>query len=141
MPNILVPVQADRDVQWCAQFLRGLHDNGQIRVHLLSVQPPYDGVVRMFFSKDAIDEIQAADARRDLQPLRDALDARSVPYKTHWVVGHPAQEIARFALEHHCPRIVFGPWRGGALQELVFGALPRQVEMLMRQSGGLCEVV
>ncbi|NBQ87764.1 MAG: universal stress protein [Betaproteobacteria bacterium] len=141
VPNILVPVQPDRDVRWCAQFLAGLHRDGRIRVHLLSVQPPYDGLVRMFFNRESVDEFQAADARRELQPLRDALDALGVPYNTHMAVGQPAEEIARFAREYHCPRIVFGPWRGGVLPGLVFGSLPRQVELLMRHAGGLCEVV
>lgn len=141
VPNILVPVQPGRDVRWCAQFLAGLHRDGRIRVHLLSVQPPYDGVVRMFFNRESVAAFQAADARRELQPLRDALDALGVPYNTHMAVGRAADEIAGFAREYRCPRIVFGPWRGGVLPGMVFGSLPRQVELLMRHAGGLCEVV
>lgn len=141
MANILAPVLPGRDMQWQARFLARLHDRERIRVHLLSVQPPYNAHVRMFFNSAQIRDIQESDARAELEPAARALDAFGVPYNTHVVIGHPAEEIARFAQGHHCPQIVMGPALGSGLPELVLGSLNRQVQMLMQQAGRLCEVL
>lgn len=139
--NILAPVLPGRDIEWTARFLDQLHRRDRIRVHLLSVQPSYNGHVRQYFSHAQIRDIQEQDASTESAPLRRELDRLGVPYNTHMVIGHAAEEIARFAQGHRCPRIVIGPMLGSALTELVLGSLSRQVELLMRQSGRLCEVL
>ena len=141
MANILAPVQAGQDIDWSARFLAQLHQRDRIRVHLLSVQPTYNAHVRSFFSPAQIHDVQEQDARAELEPMCRALDALGVPYYTHVAVGHPAEEIARFAQGHRCPQIVIGPMRGSGLTELVLGSLSRQVQLLMQQSGRLCEVL
>lgn len=141
MVNILAAVLPGRDLQWQARFLARLHERERIRVHLLSVQPPYNAHVRLFFSSAQIRDIQDDDARIELEPMCRALSAIGVPYNTHVVVGHPAEEIARFAQGHHCSQIVIGPTLGSSLPELVLGSLSRQVELLMRQAGRLCKVL
>ena len=141
MANILVPVRPDRDIDWAVGFLAKLQQRQHIRVHLLSVQPPLNGHIRMFFDEAQVRAFHEEDAERDMAPLRAALDAAGVPYNTHVVVGYLAEEIARFAQEHHCPQIVMGPVRGGGFPEFVMGSLTRQVEHLMRLAGSPCEVV
>ena len=141
MPNILVPVRTDRDTDWVANFLIKLHQRERIRVHLLSVQPPFTGHVRMFFAEAEIRAFRWEDAQREFAPIRRALDAAGVPYNTHLVVGYLAEEIARFAQALHSPQIVMGPPKGRGLSELVLGSLTRQVEQLMRVSGNACEVL
>ncbi|MFM8609401.1 MAG: universal stress protein [Burkholderiaceae bacterium] len=141
MANILAPVQPGQDTEWSSQFLWQLHQRDRIRVHLLSVQPPYSAYVRSFFGNRQIHEIQERDAQAELEPMQRALDALGVPYNTHVVVGQPAEEIARFAQGHRCPQIVIGPSPAAGLTELVLGSLTRQVQLLMQQSGRLCEVL
>lgn len=141
MPNILVPVQTDRDTDWVANFLIKLHQRERIRVHLLSVQPPFTGHVRMFFAESEIHALRREDAQRQFALIRRALDAAGVPCNTHIVVGHLAEEITRLARALHSPQIVMGPPRGRCLSDLVLGSLTRQVEQLMRVSGNACEVL
>jgi len=141
VPNILAPVRADRDTDWAIGFLIKLHQRERIRVHLLSVQQPFNGHVRMFFTEAQVRAFHEEDAEKELEPMRRALDAAGVPYNTHVVLGYSAEEIARFAQEHHCPQIVMGPVKGGGLSEMILGSLTRQVEHLMRLSGKTCEVL
>lgn len=141
MPNILAPVRPDRDTDWIADFLIKLHQRERIRAHLLSVQTPLNGHVRMYFAEAEIRAYWKEEAEREFAPIRRTLDAAGVPYNTHLVVGYLAEEIARFAQTLHCPQIVMGPPRGRGLSELVLGSLTRQVEQLMRVSGRTCEVL
>lgn len=141
MTPVLAPVRADRDTDWAAAFLVKLHQRERILVHLLSVQPPYDGHVRMFFSPAQVRAFHREDAERELAPVRRALEAAGVPHETHVVVGRVAEEIARFAREHGCRQIVMGPVRGRARPGLVLGSLTQQVERLLRTAGTPCEVL
>lgn len=141
MPNILAPVLRDRNRQSVVDFLIKLHQRDRIRVHLLSVQQPLYGHVRMFFSDAQVRAFHEENAQRELEPMRCALDAAGVPYNTHVVVGYQAEEIARFAQSHHCPQIVMGPIKGSGMSELILGSLTRQVEHLMQMAGSACKVL
>ena len=68
------------------------------------------------------------------------LQARGIPHDCTVVEGRSAEQIARFAREHHCAQIVMGPLSAGHLSERVFGSLNHQVEQLMRQAGEPCVV-
>ena len=143
VPNILVPVRADRDKDWAVDFLIKLHRRGPIRVHLLSVQPTLAGFVhvRMFFDGAQIRAFYREEAEREFAPMCRALDAAGIPYNTHTAVGYDAEEIAQFAQAHHCRQIVMGPMKGLGLSELILGSLSHQVERLMRMAGKTCEVL
>ena len=143
VPNILVPVRADRNTAWAADFLAKLLQRGPIRVHLLSVQPPMTGFVhvKMFFDPAEIRAFYDEQAERAFAPMRRALDAAGIPYNTHTVVGHDAEEIAKFAQSHHCRQIVMGPMKGLGISELILGSLSHQIEHLMRTAGRPCEVL
>lgn len=141
VPNILAPIRDDRDTDWAVAFLAKLHQRERIRVHLLSVQAPYNGHVRMFFKDVQVRAFQREDAQKELAPVCKALDRAGVPYNTHVVVGYAAEEIARFAQRHNCRQIVMGPPKGRGLSELILGSLGQQVEHLMRVSGRTCEVL
>lgn len=141
MTNVLAPVRPDRDTDWAVSFLVKLHQRERMLVHLLSVQVPYNGHVRMFFSPGQVRAFQREDAERELEPMRRALQAAGVPYACHVVVGRVAEEIAKFAQEHACHQIVMGPVRGRPLSGLILGSLTHQVEHLMRMAGQTCEVL
>jgi len=139
--NILAPVRSDRDVRWISECLAKLHQREPIRVHVLSVQPAYDGHVRMFFHPEEIHAIQREDAEREMQPLCDALKKLGIPFNKHVAVGSSAEEIASFAESHYCRQIVMGPSLASRFTELVLGSLNHQVSALMRASGRSCEVI
>jgi nucleotide-binding universal stress UspA family protein len=139
--KILFPIVGDRDTSWGISFLERLQQRGPITVELLSVQQPYTGHVRLFFDKDQVFTFHKEDAERELAPVRRALDAAGVPYRTHMVVGYSAEAIAQFAQEHHVSQIVLGPPKARGLSELIMGSLTRQVRSLMDSAGAPCEVL
>ena len=139
--TILFPVVGDRDASWGVTFLERMQQREPIMVELLSVQQPYTGHVRLFFSKDQVFTFHKEDAERELAPVKRALQAAGVPFRTHMVVGYSAEAIAQFAQEHHVSQIVLGPPAGRGLSELVLGSLTRQVRALMESAGAPCEVL
>jgi nucleotide-binding universal stress UspA family protein len=142
MANILVPVHVGQDTQWVARYLLKLHQRERIRVHLLTIQPRYSGVVGMFFSRIEIREFRREDADRAFAALGELLRSLGIPYNTHSVIGKTVEEITKFAQEHHCPQIVIGPTNENWIKELLFGSLTRRVESLMRSTSDKpCEVL
>lgn len=141
MANILVPVLQEQDVAWTIGHLKTLHQLERIRVHLLSVQPRYSGLVRFFFSKQDLDAFCQEDALHELLPMKSALESLNIPYNCHIRVGSKAQEIVSFAREIHCPQIVIGPTSGSKMERALFGTLNRRVASLIHVAGRRCEVL
>lgn len=139
--RILFAVRDDLDTNWAIDFLVRLHQREPIMVHLLSVQPPWNGHVRMFFPEAQINAFHKEDGENQLKPVRDALDRAGVRYVPHISVGFGAETIARYAKEYNCRQILMGPMRQRGLSELVLGSLSRQVEHLMQMAGAPCEVL
>lgn len=139
--KVLFPVVGERDPAWAVDFVTRLQQREPILVELLSVQQPYTGHVRMFFDKDQVFTFHKEDAERELAPVRNALDAAGIPYRSHMVVGYSAEAIAQFAQDHHCSQIVLGPPPGRGLSEVLLGSLTRQVRALVESSGAPCEVL
>lgn len=140
MIEVLAPVRADHDQRWALNCLTELNRREPIRVHLLSVQPRYSGHVRMFVSPAWIHEVQAEDGQQELEPMWRELEARGIACERHVVEGSSAEQIARFAQEHHCAQVIMGPPTPGHLSDRVFGSLNHQVEQLLQQSGEPCVV-
>lgn len=139
--NVLFVVRRDRDTEWAISFIQRLRDRDEVRVHLLSVQMPFDGHVRMFFSESQIRAIHQEDGEAELAPVCKALDAAGVPFVKHVAIGSSAETIAEYAREYRCRQIVMGPPKAGFLSQLLLGSLARQVEHLMQVAGQPCEVV
>ena len=140
MLEVLAPVRTDHDQRWALEFLEGLNRQEPIHVHVLSVQPRYSGHVRMVVNPTWLHQVQREDAELEMAGLCGALQERGIAFERHVVEGSSAEEIARFAREHHCTQIVMGPLSAGRLSERIFGSLNHQVEQLMRESGEACEV-
>jgi nucleotide-binding universal stress UspA family protein len=140
MMEVLAPVRADHDQGWALKCLAQMHEREPIHVHLLSVQPRYSGHVRMFVNPQWIHEVQLEDGQAEMAPMCRALDDLGIPYERHVAEGSSAEQIARFAREHHCTQVVMGPVSAGQLSQRVFGSLNRQVEQLLRATGEPCEV-
>lgn len=140
--NVLFPVRADRDTDWGVRFLMDLYRREGVRIHLLSVRMPYDGVVGRFFSEAELERIYREDGEAELKPVREALEAAHIPYAYHIVAGRSADAIAEYAREYHCRQIVLGPQREkGTLSRMLLGSLTTQVQHLMQVAGEPCEVV
>ena len=140
--NVLLPVSGERDMQWAIDYVIGLHRQEPVRVHLLSVQTPFNGHVRMFFNDDDIAAFHREDGEKELAPVRQALEQAGVPCVSHIAVGYSAATIAEFARQYHCSRIVMGPQRDPmSVSGLLLGGLARQVEQLLRAAGQACQVV
>jgi nucleotide-binding universal stress UspA family protein len=139
--NVLLVVRRDRDMEWAVNFVTQLHRREPVRIHLLSVQTPFTGHVRMFFDDAAIRAFHLEDGEVEVAPVKQALDRAGVPCETHIQVGFSAATIADFAREHRCRQIVMGPPRKGLVSQLLLGSLTEQVAHLMQSNGQACEVV
>jgi len=141
MANILVPIQEGQDVVWLVNYLCKIHQRESVRVHLLSVQPRYTSLVRLFFSSHDIAAFMAEDAVTSLTPMRQELARSNIPFNSHVRTGDKATEIVRFAKELYCPKIILGPTTGNKILDLLFGTLTGRVESLMRLADNRCEVL
>lgn len=141
MANILVPMQEGQDVAWLVNYLHKFHQRESVRVHLLSVQPRYTSLVRLFFSARDLDSFKDEDANLSLDPMRQALERTNIPYNCHVRTGDKATEIVKFAKELYCPQIIFGPTTGNWVVDLLFGTLTGRVESMIRLADCRCEVL
>lgn len=141
MANILVPIQEGQDVKWLVNYLSKIHQREAIRVHLLSVQPRYTSLVRLFFSAREIARFMAEDANTSLTPMKQELAQSNIPYNSHVRTGDKATEIVKFAKALYCPQIILGPTTGNRVVDLFFGTLTGRVESLMRLADSRCEVL
>ena len=67
--KIICPVRPDRDTDWAVNCLQRIQQREPIVVDLLSVQTPFDGHVRLFFSDEEIRAFHDEDADRELAPV------------------------------------------------------------------------
>lgn len=141
MANILVPIQEGQNVAWLVNYLQKIHQRESVRVHLLSVQPKYTSLVKLFFSARDLDSFKSEDADQALAPMKQALDRTNIPYNCHVRTGDKATEIVRFAKELYCPQIILGPTSGNWIVDLLFGTLTGRVESLIRLADSRCEVL
>jgi nucleotide-binding universal stress UspA family protein len=128
MPKILMPVDtsdsARRAVQHAASMARG---NPTLQLHLLNVQEPLEPRVHAQLTHDEIKALQAQDAERVLEPLRQLLGEAGVPYSEDWRAGPIAPTIADYAREINCESIVMGTRGMNAIGNLVMGSTATKV--------------
>lgn len=141
MKKILLAVRADHDTEWATDFVIRMHQREPVMIHVLSVQPNWNGHVRIFFSPAQIDRFHQEDAESELRPVVAALDAARAAYVTHVAVGSSAEMIASFAQDIGCAQIVMGPMRQGRLAQALLGSLTGEVDRLMQSAGLRCEVL
>jgi nucleotide-binding universal stress UspA family protein len=139
--KVLLAVRNEHDTAWATDFVVRMHQREPLMIHVLSVQPSWNGHVTMFFTPAQIQRFHEEDAESELRPVRAALDAARATYVTHVAVGSSAETIANFAKEIGCEQIVMGPLRQGRLAQALLGSLTREVEQLMQSSGRRCEVL
>jgi nucleotide-binding universal stress UspA family protein len=139
--KVLAPVLVDHDQAWVAEFLGRLHQTAPILVHVLSVQPRYNGHVRAYVSARLIQEAQQEDAKRQIAPLCQALCRCGIPHHINVLEGPTAEQIARYAQVQRCEHIVIGPHTNPWSAQRILGSISHQVAQLMSLAGRPCEVI
>jgi len=133
MLNILVPVDgsdnANRAVLYARQLAQGA---GAARIHLLNVQTPVQGRAGLsrLITQDMIDEFYLREGQEATDEARKLLDVTNTDYTSHVAFGHAATEIAGYAQDHHCARIVMGTRGHGTVTNILIGSVANQVLQL-----------
>ena len=133
MLNILVPVDgsenANRAVLYARQLAQGA---GSARIHLLNIQTPVQGRAGLsrLITQDMIDEFYLREGQEATDEARKLLDVTGADYISHVEFGHVATEIASYAQDHGCARIVMGTRGNGSLSNILIGSVANQVLQL-----------
>lgn len=117
--NVLVLVSSLQDPVALAATLGEMARHKSVRIHLLSVQSPPSGHARVFLRGIDVARVQREDGLRELQPIRELLDAAGVAYHHHVQVGLQLPTVARFATDRCCRRIFVGDNRANPLKDLL----------------------
>ena len=130
MLNLLLPVDGSQSSCRAADHLvkkQGWYKE-PLQIHLLNVQPPVlSGNVRMFISKDQINQFHHDEGMAALAAPRKILDEARLAYKHHILVGEAAETIVRFAREHDCQQIIMGTRGLGSVSGLLLGSVATKV--------------
>jgi nucleotide-binding universal stress UspA family protein len=98
-----------------------------LELHLLSVQLPVDGNVRTFVNAEELNAYHLEEGLSELAVARAQLDAAGVNYQQHVLVGHPADQIRRYADENGFDEIVMGTHGRTGLMHLLMGSVASEV--------------
>lgn len=113
-----------------------------VEIYLLNVQiPVQSGHARMFVSHDDLQEYYRGEGLAALAAARQRLEERGIPHAHHVAVGHVAQTIAQFAVDHHCDEIVVGTHGHTALARLLLGSVAADLVRLSTVPVTLVEVL
>lgn len=126
MTKILIPIDGSAaSVHALEQLLQ--RDAAGLELHLLNVQLPVDGNVRSFVSSDELNAYHRDEGLAELATARVLLDAAGRSYQQHVLVGHPADQITRFAAENGFDEIVMGSHGRTGLLQLLMGSVAAEV--------------
>ncbi len=129
MPKILVAVDGSDS---SARALKYVIDQGRryrepLEIHLLNVQYPLHGDVRMFLSNEQVRDFHHDEGVKALESAREAMDAAQIPYVFHIGVGDPAEVIAQYATDKACDQIVMGTRGLGRIAGMLMGSVATKV--------------
>lgn len=117
---------SDHAVDYAMGRARACRD--PVTVHLLNVQTHIQGVnVKIFISKDSIDQYYRDEGMAVLQPARARLEAAGIGCEIHIGVGDAGEVIVEYAKGKNCDEIVVGTHGRGALAGAVMGSVAQKV--------------
>ena len=127
--KILFPIDGSEHAlhamqQWLAQHPDWPHTE----LHLVNVQLAVDGHVKSVVDAQELNDYQREGGLADLAKARQWLDDHGISYQHHVLVGHPADQICRFAEEYGISEIVMGSHGRTGLLELVMGSVATEVQ-------------
>ena len=128
--KILIPVDGSENALRAVRHVLDTRDwySTPVAVHLLNVQPPVaSGAVKMFISKDQLQEYYEEEGQAALQVARDLVRAAGLECHARVGVGDVASTIAGFAKSEGCDLIVMGTRGMGAVGNIVLGSVATKV--------------
>lgn len=128
MLKVLVPVDGSSHCQQAvAHLLRERLRNPALKIHLLNVQRPFSRYVTRFIDSATIQAAHQEASNAALRPARQMLDAASVAYEVHSVVGEKAACMVAHAQRLRCDHIVVSTGRKSSLVRAVEGSVTNQL--------------
>ncbi len=128
MFKILLAIDGSANSLRAAQYVASLRSHlTAVEIHLLNVQLPMPGDVKMFINSAEIKGYHHDEAIKALNGARQVLDAASIPYEFHIGVGPIAETIARYAKEEKFAQIVMGTRGQSAISSLLLGSVTKSV--------------
>jgi nucleotide-binding universal stress UspA family protein len=94
---------------------------------VLHVQSPVPPRVKTMLGASAVHQYHTDEAGKVLQPIERFLKRHDVPFRTSWVVGPPALEIAKAARREQAQMIVMGTHGHGLLGRALLGSVAQKV--------------
>lgn len=139
--NVLVLVSGLQDPRSLAATLCEMARHESVRIHLLSVQSPPSGHARVFLRGIDVARVQREDGLRELQPIRELLDAAGVCYHHHVQVGLQLPTVTRFAADRCCRRILVGDNKANIVKDLLLRHDCRRIASELAAIGFECSVL
>jgi nucleotide-binding universal stress UspA family protein len=96
-------------------------------VVVLNVQAPVPPRVKSMLGTAEISAYHTEEAKKVLEPIERFLKRHKLHYRTTWVVGSPAAEVARSAKREKAHMIVMGTHGHGILGRAVMGSVAQRV--------------
>lgn len=129
--KLLLTVDGSANALRAAQYVVGLAPQfKQMQIHLLNVQMPVPGDVKMFIGSAELKSYHREQALNALQGARHLFDEARIAYEFHIGVGQVAETIAQFVKEKSCDLIVMGTRGQSALSSLLLGSVTKSVIQL-----------
>jgi nucleotide-binding universal stress UspA family protein len=130
--KMLIPFDGSESASRALDHVLHLRNQGLlVDIHLLNVQRPVaSGHAKMFLDADEVRRVCHEDGVKTLEPARQRLDAATVPYRHHIIIGHVTETIVRFAKELGAELIVMGSRGTSPLADLVLGSVANKVIQL-----------
>ncbi|MCX8003885.1 MAG: universal stress protein [Burkholderiaceae bacterium] len=123
--KILVPVDGSKHAKAALDFVasRTTLIGANPDVALLNVQLPVPPRAARMVGRQMVRAYHEEEANKVLKPAQALLKKAGLQASVRWVVGHPAEEIARAADRDRVDLIVMGSHGHGALAGLVMGSV------------------
>ena len=131
MLKILIPVRGTRNDRLAVRnVINRFMKNTAMEVHLVNVQIPFSAYVARFSSRESRNDYHREQAEKALTPVKQMLDAFSIPHAVHMEVGDRAKLITDTARRLHCDEIVMATARKNSLTRLVESSVTDKVIQL-----------
>jgi nucleotide-binding universal stress UspA family protein len=99
-----------------------------IEIHLINVQDAADAPqLKRFLKRSDITRMQREHGIATLATAARLLDRAGIKYKTHVLIGNPAELIARFAKRGDFSQIIMGTHGRGMVAGLLMGSVATKV--------------
>ncbi|MDI1268405.1 MAG: universal stress protein [Polaromonas sp.] len=128
MSRVLLPFDGSpNSLHGVRHVAREFMKNRELEIHLLNIRRPFSSQVARFTSRQDRMAFHQEQARKALEPARQALDRSGIAYTVHIEVGERADCIADAARRLRCDRIVMSTARKSSLVRWVEDSVTNQV--------------